>query len=94
MAPVHVSFPMWGHFRKDTLFHRTVSAALALILQRMSLCSEFEVGLCLCEHPSRTLSAFGVEVSCQNLQLSMLAVWPTSSSLFSDFSAWMEISVS
>jgi hypothetical protein len=40
------------------------------------------------------LSAFGVEVPCQKLQLSMLAVWPTSSSLFSDFSAWMQIRVS
>lgn len=50
--------------------------------------------LCLCEHPSRMLSAFGVEVPCQKLQLSMLAVWPTSSSLFSDFSAWMQIRVS
>lgn len=49
---------------------------------------------CLYEHPSRTLSAFGVKMPCQKLQLSMLAVWPTSSGLFSDFSAWMEISVS
>lgn len=33
--------------------------------------------LCLRERLSRTLSAFGVEVPCQKLQLSTLAVWPT-----------------
>lgn len=95
VAPVQASSWSWM-FQKDTLFCRAVSLAQALIWERMNLAAELKLSPCFVyvRVLSRTLSAFEVEVPCQELQFFTLVVQPTHLPLSMIPLSWRESSVS